>query len=70
MSLEEFVCAVAVMHRGTAPEQLRMLFEVRCAESIRGFTLCGVCMWWYDPRVHAYAHFAEGVHFSLYFFSI
>lgn len=30
MSLEEFVCAVAVMHRGTAPEQLRMLFEVRC----------------------------------------
>eukprot|EP00752_Nemacystus_decipiens_P010349 g9219.t1 len=28
VSLEEFVCAVAVMHRGTAPEQLRMLFEV------------------------------------------
>ncbi|CAN0067732.1 unnamed protein product, partial [Sphacelaria rigidula] len=28
ISLEEFMCAVAVMHRGSAPEQLRMLFEV------------------------------------------
>lgn len=26
--MDEFICAVAVMHRGTAAEQLRMLFEV------------------------------------------
>lgn len=28
VTLEEFICAVAVMHTGNAPEQLRMLFEV------------------------------------------
>lgn len=32
IALDEFMCAMAVMHRGTAPEQLRMLFEVQTSE--------------------------------------